>query len=87
MIQTMYVDEHCIVETMNLIAADTCDGEGSHDGMYFIGCLLVVQGKTKRIVFAYPSRQKRDGAFVALGAMVKATEAFHCIDDDAGEPA
>lgn len=85
---TMYIDEHCIVETVNLVSAETCDGHGSCDGMYFIGCLLVIQGKSKRSVYAYPTRQGRDAAFIALGAMVKATEALMQRgdgDDDEGD--
>lgn len=68
-----YVDNHLIINTEYLIEAHSLNGTGEYDGWYLIVCTIKHSEQLKETSAIYKTEDERDKAFVALGAILKAS--------------
>jgi hypothetical protein len=73
MFSTMYVDDYTVLDVSYLIHAfplNPCAEHPTDPEEWLIAALLHVGKKAHRATLSYPTRQLRDKAFEAIGAMV-----------------
>jgi hypothetical protein len=68
----IYTDNALLLNTEYLVAATVGEGEGPHDGRYWLLVLLDIGGRPKRLWVDYATKDVRDAAFSALRALVVA---------------
>ena len=72
MAMAWYIDSCLIVNVDYLIEAHCMNGQAEFDGIYMISCLVKHHDVLKEVGGVYASREARDVAFQALGALITA---------------
>lgn len=82
---SIYRDENCILDTYLLVSLEKGEGHAASDGVYYLHAIFAIGRKFRDGCYFYDTQEKRDIAFLSIGALMDDEEMEYEVNESENE--